>query len=217
MNQYFIKTNWDQVVAEICSKHQVFLNAIEKEYEHKIIYPKKELIFNCFNFFNVEDLKVVFLGQDPYHGENQAMGLAFSVPTHMRTPSSLKNIFKELANDLKIERTNPDLSDWAGQGILFLNTSLTVEASKPLSHSKIGWESLINDIIKYVNFNHPKTIFILLGNHAKKYEQFISNKDNIIFSFHPSGLSAYRGFFGSKIFSKTNTKLIEMNQKLIEW
>ncbi|MGL5246294.1 MAG: uracil-DNA glycosylase [Mycoplasmoidaceae bacterium] len=214
---YLIKTDWKEFIDKLCIKHKDFLEIVENEYKQKIILPKEELIFNCFNYFNKEELKIVIFGQDPYHGIGQANGLAFSVDNNKKIPSSLKNIFKELENDLNIKRTHPDLSDWANQGILFLNTCLTVEESKPLSHSKLGWETLINDIINYINLNFPNTIFVLMGNNAKKKSSYIFNKKNIIETVHPSGLSANRGFFGSKLFSQINNLLEKNKMKKINW
>ncbi|MGL5591552.1 MAG: uracil-DNA glycosylase [Mycoplasmoidaceae bacterium] len=214
---YLIKTDWKEFIDQLCIKHKDFLKIIENEYKHKIIFPKEELIFNCFNYFNKDELKIVIFGQDPYYGVGQANGLAFSVNNDQKTPSSLKNIFKELQNDLNIKRTCPDLSDWAKQGILFLNTCLTVEKGKPLSHSKLGWETLINDIINYINLNFPNTIFVLMGNNAKNKASYILNKENIILTVHPSGLSANRGFFGCKLFSKINSLLEKNKIKKINW
>ncbi|MGL4617258.1 MAG: uracil-DNA glycosylase [Mycoplasmoidaceae bacterium] len=214
---YLIKTDWKEFIDQLCIKHEEFLKIVENEYNKKTIFPKKELIFNCFNYFNKDELKVVIFGQDPYHGFGQANGLAFSVDSNQKTPSSLKNIFKELENDLNIKRTSSDLSDWAKQGILFLNTYLTVEKNNPLSHSKLGWETLINDIINYINLNYPNTIFVLMGNNAKGKAPYILNKKNIIATFHPSGLSANRGFFGCKLFTQINDLLEKNKMKKINW
>ncbi|MGL5640085.1 MAG: uracil-DNA glycosylase [Mycoplasmoidaceae bacterium] len=214
---YLIKTDWKEFIDQLCIKHKDFLKIIENEYKQKTIFPKQELIFNCFNYFDKDELKIVIFGQDPYHGIGQANGLAFSVNSDQNTPSSLKNIFKELENDLNIKRTCPDLSDWAKQGILFLNTCLTVEESKPLSHIKLGWETLINDIISYINLNFPSTIFVLMGNNAKNKAHYILNKENIVKTVHPSGLSANRGFFGSKLFSQINNLLEKNKMKKINW
>ena len=215
--KYLINTDWKEFIDELCIKHNDFLELIENEYKQKTIFPEEKLIFNCFNYFNKNELQVAVFGQDPYDGCVQANGLAFSVNENVKTPSSLKNIFKELKNDLNINRTCPDLSDWAKQGILFLNTCLTVEENKPLSHSKLGWETLINDIISYINFCFPDTIFVLMGNNAKKKKTYISNKVNIVATVHPSGLSANRGFFGSRLFSQINNLLEKNKMQKINW
>lgn len=170
-------------------------------------YPPASLLLNAFNQFNISDLRIVLLGQDPYINEGEAMGLSFSVPNGCKMPPSLRNIYKELYNDLKITRTSTDLSDWAKQGILLLNTSLSVRKSKSHSHKKI-WKKFTNEIISYISNNCNKIIFVLWGNPAKEKSKLIdTNKHYIIKGVHPSPLSANRGFFGSKPFSKINTLL----------
>lgn len=170
-------------------------------------YPPASLLLNAFNQFNISDLRIVLLGQDPYINEGEAMGLSFSVPNGCKMPPSLRNIYKELYNDLKITRTSTDLSDWAKQGILLLNTSLSVRKSKSHSHKKI-WKTFTNEIISYISNNCNKIIFVLWGNPAKEKSKLIdTNKHYIIKGVHPSPLSANRGFFGSKPFSKINTLL----------
>lgn len=189
---YFIKI--DDYLANISDKQNIF--------------PPKDSIFRCFNFFDIEDTKIVWLGQDPYFNEKQANGLAFSVNKGEKLPPSLKNIFKELKDDLNIDRDNSDLSDWASQGILLLNTILTVSEKNPNSHKDIGWLDFSIQIIERLNNNRNPIIFILLGNQAQKFIKYINqNKHMIITTSHPSPLSCNKGFFGSKIFSQVNMLL----------
>ena len=187
---------------------------VKHEYAHKICYPKYENIFNALRYTDYDDVKVVILGQDPYHGENEAHGLAFSVLEGVKRPPSLNNIFKEIYDDLGIVRTNNNLSDWAKQGILLLNTVLTVEKDKAFSHRNHGWEIFTDKIIKELNKREKPIIFVLWGNPARSKKALITNKRHIIIeSAHPSPLSANRGFFGSKPFSKINKYL----DKPIKW
>ena len=183
-----------------------------------VIYPNRNLIFNAFNFFNKDELKVVIIGQDCYHGEGQANGLCFSVNNGVKTPPSLRNILLELYRDLKIKRENTDFTDLAKQGILFLNSALTVEKGNPGSHLKL-WEPYTNYIIDYISKNSDNIIFVLWGNYARKKKVLIDlNKHHIIESSHPSPLSANRGgFFDTKPFSKINNILKELNKKEIIW
>ena len=191
---------------------------VENEYLHKTIFPPRQNIFRALNLCDYEDVKVVILGQDPYHGENEAMGLSFSVRRGVRTPPSLRNIFKELKNDLNIDRCDTDLSDWAKQGVFLLNTVLTVEKDKANSHKEIGWEIFTDYVIKEINDKLNNVVFILWGRQARDKKRIITNPNNyIIESAHPSPLSAYNGFFGSKPFSKTNNYLKAHNKKEINW
>lgn len=183
------------------------------------IYPPGKLIFNAFNSTPLHKVKVVILGQDPYHGEGQAHGLSFSVPKGIRQPPSLKNIVKELIEDVQINpTTNGDLSKWAEQGVFLLNAFLTVRKSQAGSHSKIGWEQFTNAVIKAVSDHTEHVVFILWGNFAKQKAAFIdTSKHLIITSTHPSPFSANNGFFGSKPFSKTNDYLISKEKTPIDW
>jgi uracil-DNA glycosylase len=192
---------------------------IDKEIkEGKIIYPNVENIFSAFNLTTFNSIKVVIIGQDPYHNPLQAHGLSFSVKKDVKIPPSLKNIFKELNSDINISPTNGDLSSWAEQGVFLLNGSLTVEENKPMSHSKIGWEIFTNNVIKYLSENKENLVFILWGKYAETKQYFIDEtKHFIIKSAHPSPLSAYNGFFGSKPFSKTNDFLKSKNINQINW
>ena len=194
------------------------LSSAEKISCGKDIYPEKSNIFRALNLTPFNTVKVVILGQDPYHGEGEANGLAFSLNKDVKITPSLRNIFKELENDLNIKRNNIDLTNIAKQGVLFLNTILTVEKDKPLSHKNIGWEKITDFIIKYLSDNKENVVYILWGNNARSKKSLINKSKNLIIeSNHPSPLSASRGFFGSKPFSKTNNYLKEKNQSIIDW
>ena len=189
------------------------------EYATKQIYPDKYDIFNALHFTQYKDVKVVILGQDPYHGPNQAHGLSFSVKPGNRIPPSLVNIYKELHNDLGCYIPNNGyLKKWADQGVLLLNTTLTVEAGKANSHQRIGWSIFTDKIISLLNEKKDPVVFILWGNNAIKKKALITNPIHyIIQSVHPSPLSASRGFFGSKPFSKANDFLKSVNKTPIDW
>ena len=186
----------------------------------KIIYPKNNEIFNAINLTEFEKTKVIILGQDPYHGPGQAHGLSFSVKNGIKPPPSLLNIFKEIEFDLsiKVNKENGDLTRWAKQGVLLLNSLLTVEKGNPLSHKDIGWETLTDKIIEVLSQNKKNLVFILWGSHARSKKSLISENENLIIeSAHPSPLSAHRGFIGSKPFSRTNDYLIKNNMNPINW
>ncbi len=215
-----INTDWLKILNsnEIKSDLDNILNQLEFLYQTKTIYPPKQNIFNCFNFFNIKDTKVVIIGQDPYYKPNQANGLSFSVNDYVKLPKSLINIFKELKNDLNINRTNGNLSDWASQGVLLLNESLSVEANKPMSHKFLNWTKITDFVIKYLNQHFKHIVYILWGNQAINKLKFIDTNNNLVLiSSHPSPLSAHVSFFGSKPFSKTNNYLINNNLKPIKW
>ena len=217
---YKVNNNWDIILKDEYEKEYFknLLNYINEEYNNKTVYPLKENIFKALEYTDYNDIKVVILGQDPYHGEGEAQGLSFSIPNDIRITPSLRNIFKELKNDLNIERTNTDLTDWAKQGILLLNAILTVCKDTPLSHKDKGWETFTDEIIKKINEREDPVIFILWGNYARSKKKLITNKNHyIIESAHPSPLSASRGFFDSKPFSKTNNILISINKESIRW
>ena len=217
---YKVNNNWDSIPKDEYEKEYFknLLNYINEEYNNKTVYPLKENIFKALEYTDYNDIKVVILGQDPYHGEGEAQGLSFSIPNDIRITPSLRNIFKELKNDLNIERTNTDLTDWAKQGILLLNAILTVCKDTPLSHKDKGWEIFTDEIIKKINEREDPVIFILWGNYARSKKKLITNKNHyIIESAHPSPLSASRGFFDSKPFSKTNNILISINKESIRW
>ncbi|MEE2620659.1 MAG: uracil-DNA glycosylase [Chloroflexota bacterium] len=211
----FIKSEFDKEYMKNIKKS--ILNYKESG---KIIYPKNNEIFNAINLTDFEKTKVIILGQDPYHGPGQAHGLSFSVKDGIKPPPSLINIFKEIESDLSInvEKGNGNLTRWAKQGVLLLNSLLTVEKGKPLSHKEIGWETLTDKIIEVLNQNKRGLVFILWGSHARSKKYLISqNKNLIIESSHPSPLSAHRGFIGSKPFSRTNKYLVKNNMNPINW
>jgi len=192
---------------------------IKNEYSTKVIFPPPKLIFNAFNLTPVNKVKVIIIGQDPYHGEGQAHGLSFSVPTGIKIPPSLMNIYKELNTDVNKSIPNHGLlEDWASQGVLLLNSVLTVESGKANSHKNIGWEKFTESVISLISKKKESLVFLLWGNYAHKKEDFIESNNHLILkSVHPSPLSAYNGFFGSKHFSKANNFLKKNNIKEIVW
>lgn len=191
---------------------------VKNEYNKKTVYPEYKDIFKTLRLTDYDEVKVVILGQDPYHGENEAHGLSFSVPQGIKIPPSLLNIFKELNNDLGIKRTKTDLTDWGEQGVLLLNSILTVVKDSPLSHKNKGWEIFTDKLIELLGEREKPMVFILWGNYARSKKELIKNKNHLIIeNVHPSPLSASRGFFGSKPFSKTNNFLIKNNIKPIKW
>jgi uracil-DNA glycosylase len=213
-----INSDWYDILNKYgyINRINVILEKIKKT--DKIVYPQFNNIFNALNLTTFKNTKVVIIGQDPYHGENEANGLAFSLNDNVKITPSLRNIYKELYNDLNIKKNNNDLSGWAKQGVLLLNTILTVEKDKPLSHKDFGWQEITTFIIKYINENKENVVFILWGNNAKEYGDLIDkNKHLVISSSHPSPFSANKGFFGSNPFSRTNKFLIEKNQSGIDW
>lgn len=214
-----IGNDWDLVLnKEIKKEYFVkLLKRVSNEYKIKTCFPLKSNIFKALRKTPYKDVKVVIIGQDPYHGENEANGLSFSVNQGIKTPPSLLNIFKELNNDLGIKRTNTDLSDWASQGVLLLNSILTVEKDKPLSHKNFGWETFTDEVIKKLSEREEKVIFLLWGSYAKSKKELIDKRHYILESVHPSPLSANRGFFGSKPFSKINNILIKEKKEPIKW
>lgn len=213
--------DWEELLKTEMEKdyYQSLRAFLIKEYKSKTIYPDMFSIFNALHYTSYSDTKVLILGQDPYHGEKQAHGLAFSVNPGMRIPPSLINIYKELSSDLGCYiPNNGHLKKWTDQGVLLLNTSLTVVANQANSHSKIGWEIFTDRIIELLNEREDPLVFILWGNNAKSKERLISNnRHHIIKSVHPSPLSANRGFFGSRPFSKTNNILIDIGKTPIDW
>ena len=212
--------SWDQLLEDEFNK-PYFINLmkfLENEYQEKTIFPKQEDLFNAFKYTKYEDVKVVILGQDPYHEIGQAHGLAFSVLEGVKFPPSLKNIFKELNSDLAIKiPKSGNLTKWANEGVLLLNTVLSVESGKAGSHQNKGWESFTDKIIEVLNKREKPIIFVLWGNYAKSKKKLIGNNHIILEAAHPSPLSAYRGFFGSKPFSQTNRFLEEHGVEPIDW
>ena len=216
-----LKNDWKDYLSSEFDKdyYKNLRNFLKAEYNSNVIYPNMYDIFSALHFTSYADTKVVILGQDPYHGPKQAHGLSFSVNPGVKTPPSLVNIYKELHSDLNCYIPNNGyLKKWADQGVLLLNTVLTVRAGEANSHKNKGWESFTTQVIKTLNEKETPIVFILWGNNAISKESLITNpKHLIIKSVHPSPLSASRGFFGSKPFSKTNEFLISTNQKPIDW
>lgn len=191
---------------------------VKSEYKTKTIFPPYKNIFDALRFTDYDDVKVVILGQDPYHGLGEAHGLSFSVKEGVSIPPSLQNIFKELENDLNIKRNKSDLTDWAREGVLLLNSIMTVVKDRPLSHKDKGWEIFTDTVISKLNDRVDPVIFVLWGSFARSKKELITNKQHkIIESVHPSPLSAHRGFFGSKPFSKINKYLKDMGKEEITW
>ena len=215
-----IGNDWDSILSSEYEK-DYFLKIkeiVRNEYQHKVIFPPANRVFYAFRETSYHDTKVVILGQDPYHGEGEANGLCFSVNKGITMPPSLKNIYKELYDDLGIIRTDTDLSDWAKSGVLLLNSVLTVEKDKPASHKFVGWEEFTDSVIKKLNEKEEPVVFILWGNFAKSKSKYITNpKHLIISSSHPSPFSVNYGFFGSRPFSRTNAFLKKNGLKEIEW
>jgi uracil-DNA glycosylase len=220
MKQIF-KTTWNELLKDEFKKDYYIKlhNFLIEEYETKTIYPDMNNIFNALHYTDYNDVKVVILGQDPYHGANQAHGLSFSVKPGVTIPPSLRNIFKELHTDVGCYIPNNGyLKKWADQGVLLLNTVLTVQSDNANSHKGKGWEVFTDKIISVLNERDAPIVFILWGNNAIAKKNLITNKNHYILqSAHPSPLSASRGFFGSKPFSQTNSILDSLNISQIDW
>ena len=216
-----LKNDWNELLKDEFSKdyYLSLREFLKNEYTTKIIYPDKYDIFNALHYTSYKDVKVVILGQDPYHGPNQAHGLSFSVSPGVKIPPSLLNIYKELNSDLECYIPNNGyLKKWADQGVLLLNTSLTVRAGEANSHKNKGWEIFTDKIISLINEKTDPVVFLLWGNNAINKKKLITNKQHLILSStHPSPLSASRGFFGSKPFSKITKFLISVNKAPIDW
>lgn len=216
-----IGNSWDMILKEEYQKEYFLnlMNFVKKEYKEKVIYPKQNEVFNAFRYTSFDDVKVVILGQDPYHGPNQAEGLSFSVSNDVLKPPSLKNIFKELESDLGIQFPKSNsLKPWAKEGVLLLNAVLTVQEHMPTSHKDKGWETFTDNVIKELNKKEEPVVFILWGSYARNKKELITNPNHyIIESPHPSPFSARTGFFGSKPFSKTNDFLKSKGLKEINW
>lgn len=191
----------------------------QQKAEDKVIYPPMPLIFNAFNHTPFEQVRVVIIGQDPYHGEGQAHGLSFSVPQGVKLPPSLRNIFKEIESDLGVSMSGTgDLTPWAQQGVLLLNATLTVEQAAAGSHQKRGWEAFTDAAIRALNEQVEGIVFVLWGSYAQKKGAFIDQQKHLVLkSVHPSPLSAHRGFFGQKQFSQINQYLISQGKAPIRW
>ena len=203
---------WDEILKEEYQK-DYFKKLVENvriEYSKKTCFPKADEVFKAFKLTDYDNIKIVILGQDPYHGTGEAEGLSFSVKKGIRKPPSLQNIFKELNDDLGLNiPESGSLEKWAKEGVLLLNSLLSVEKNKPLSHKELGWETFTDEVIKKINEKTTPVVFILWGSYAKSKKKYITNPNHfVIESTHPSPFSAYNGFFGSKPFSKANNYLI---------
>ena len=215
-----ISEKWKKILHSEFSKDYFknLNNFLIEEYKNYTVYPKKEHIFAAINKTEFEKVKIVIIGQDPYHGKNQANGIAFSVNDNITNPPSLKNILKELADDLNKDTKHVNLVDWANQGVLLLNSILTVRESFPGSHKNKGWEIFTDFLIESLVNERKNLIFIIWGAQAKKKITSIDLSNHYILeSPHPSPLSSYRGFFGCKHFSKANKILRNLNKKEIKW
>ena len=195
------------------------LNKVDAAYQSTTVFPPKEHIFNAFSLCPFNEVKVVVLGQDPYHGLGQAHGLSFSVRDGVKVPPSLQNIYKELKTDIGNEiPTSGNLEHWAKQGVLLLNATLTVESGKPSSHQRLGWETFTDSVIKNISNEKEHVVFLLWGNFARSKAALIDESRHLILQApHPSPFSAYKGFFGCKHFSKTNEYLLKNGFVSIEW
>ena len=216
-----LNTDWKSFLEEELNSNnfKAIINELEIERKNHTIFPENDLIFNAFNQTGLDDLKIVILGQDPYHGKGQAHGLSFSVPNGVKIPPSLRNIFKELKADLNLPTsTNGNLNTWAEQGVLLLNSTLTVREKEAGSHQKLGWEKFTDSVITKISNKKEGIIFLLWGAFAQKKSILIDEKKHhILTAAHPSPFSAYRGFLGCKHFSKTNELLTKNNQEPINW
>jgi len=216
-----IENSWHNLLADEFEK-PYFLNLIDQvmqEYKNNNVFPDSKNMFNAFNLTPVDMVKVVILGQDPYHGSGQAHGLSFSVPRGVKRPPSLNNIFKEVQGDLDIEvPLSGCLDGWAKQGVFLLNSTLTVREASPNSHKDIGWSVFTDSVIKKLSRLRENIVFLLWGAHARKKSKMIEGDSHLVLeAAHPSPLSAYNGFFGCKHFSKANKYLISKNIAEIDW
>ena len=216
-----IEESWNNVLEKFFNKDyfKLIVEKVRNEYKFNTIYPKGDKIFNAFNLCPFDSLKVVIIGQDPYHGKGQANGLSFSVEKNIKIPPSLKNIFIELkTNYPEYEYLNGDLTSWANQGVLLLNSILTVRKSEPGSHTNIGWEKFTDFVIKNISSEKSNIVFLLWGKYAQSKSRLIDdNKHLILKSPHPSPFSAHKGFFKNFHFKKTNEYLLLNNIKEITW
>lgn len=215
-----INKKWDIVLKDEIQK-PYFKNLekfVKNEYRTKICFPAYADIFNAFRYTDYDEVKVVILGQDPYHGDQEAHGLSFSVHDDIHRPPSLQNILKELEYDLGIKRQVNDLTDWSKQGVFLLNSIMSVIKNEPLSHKNKGWEIFTDAVISKLNEREKPVVFVLWGNYARSKKFLITNSRHLVLeSVHPSPLSAHRGFFGSKPFSKINDFLEKNSIEKINW
>ena len=215
-----LKNEWQNQIGSEFDKpyYRALRTFLIEQYKTKTIYPDQKDIFNALHYTDFPDVKAVILGQDPYHGPGQAHGLSFSVKPGVPLPPSLQNIFKELSDDLGVPMPSHGyLKQWADEGVLLLNTVLTVEESTPNAHQNKGWETFTDAVIDALNHREMPVVFILWGNNAKQKKKRIASHHFIIEAPHPSPLSVYRGFYGSKPFSKTNHFLEKINRTPIDW
>ncbi len=213
---YLINKEWDEIIDKKMLKR--ILKQLDCIYNDSEVFPEKQNLFKAFELVKPNDVKVVIIGQDPYHNVGQANGLAFSLNEGTKVTPSLRNIFLELERDLDIKREKVDLSDISSQGVLLLNSILSVEKGKPLSHKKLGWEMFTDDVIMKLQEDNYPIIFVLWGNYAKSKKPLINKEVNyIVEASHPSPFSARRGFFGSKPFSKINKILKKEHDLEIRW
>jgi uracil-DNA glycosylase len=208
LNSFFETETWESL-----SKY------VKDEYKNETIYPNPKYIFNAFDLCPFDNVKVVIIGQDPYHGKGQAHGLCFSVPEGVAVPPSLRNIYKEIKDDVgKIYKEDGNLEHWAKQGVLLLNATLTVRAGSPGSHQNKGWENFTDEVIKKINDEKENIVFMLWGNYAKEKGKYIDREKHFVLeAAHPSPYSASNGFFGCRHFSKTNEYLKKNDKKEIRW
>ncbi|MFN3020724.1 uracil-DNA glycosylase [Chryseobacterium sp. TY3] len=211
---------WDEILKPIKESDyfKKLWQNVNHEYASSKCFPPKDQIFRALELTPFDEVKVVIIGQDPYHNDNQANGLCFSVTEGVKAPPSLKNIFTELKNDLNIDRSNTELDDWGKQGVLLLNATLTVKAHEPNSHKDLGWEKFTNFIIEKISEEKEDVVFVLWGAFAQKKAGLINPaKHFILKSAHPSPFSVHRGFYGSKVFSKINDCLTSKQKSAIDW
>lgn len=213
---------WEEIIQLEKQKpyYKILKDEVDKRYENGVVFPEKQNIFKAFTLTKIDNLKVVILGQDPYHGFGQAQGLSFSTPKEIKNPPSMVNILKEIKDDLGRSSIceDGDLTPWAKQGVMLLNTILTVEEAKPKSHHNLGWEIFTDNIIKIISDKCEGVVFLLWGAPAMaKIKLIDKTKHHILTSPHPSPLSSYRGFFGCKHFSKTNEILKKQNKEEVNW
>jgi len=216
-----MNTTWKTIIEEESQKEyfQSLMKFVDKEYKEHTVFPVKDNLYMAFDLTPFDQTKIVILGQDPYHDFNQSHGLAFSVKKGNKIPPSLRNIYTELFNDLNIiPAPHGELTEWANRGVLLLNTILTVEAHKPLSHKKRGWEVFTDQVIRKLDQDDAPKVFVLWGNNARKKKNLISNPNHLVIeSSHPSPLGARHSFFGSKCFSKANEFLRKNNRKEVDF
>ena len=216
-----LQNDWNEVLSEVLTTNKMLEleEFLKEQYENNVIYPLKEDMFTALNLTPYKDVKVVIIGQDPYHEPNQAHGLAFSVLEGIKLPPSLKNIYKEIESDLNIKMSGSgNLTPWAKQGVLLLNNVLTVKAHEANSHKGKGWEYFTDKIVEILNEREEMIIFVFWGNNAKGKQKLITNPNHIVLTApHPSPLSAYHGFFGCGHFSKINEILRNNNKNEIDW